>query len=49
MHQLGFTEIDPRVEVIYVPCYLNGTDGIFNMSYYDLLPGADATVFPLIL
>lgn len=46
MHQLGFTEIDPRVEVIYVPCYLNGTDGIFNMSYYDLLPGADATVFP---
>lgn len=32
--------------VIYVPCYLNATDGIFNLSYYDLLPGADATVFP---
>ena len=46
IRQLGFTDVDPRVEVIYVPCYLNGTDGIFNMSYYDLLPGADATVFP---
>ena len=31
---------------IYVPCYLNGHDGIFNMSYYDLLIGMDATVFP---
>lgn len=46
IRQLGFTDVDPRVEVIYVPCYLNGTDGIFSMSYYDLLPGADATVFP---
>ncbi len=44
--QLGFCDIDPRVTVIYVPCYLNGTDGIFNKSYYDLLIGADATVFP---
>ncbi len=43
---LGFCNIDPRVTVIYVPCYLNGTDGIFNLSYYDLLIGADATVFP---
>lgn len=44
--QLGFCDIDPRVTVIYVPCYLNGTDGIFNKNYYDLLIGADATVFP---
>jgi len=34
------------VMVIDVPSYLNGNDGIFNMSYYDLLPGLDATVFP---
>lgn len=46
MRQLGFGRIDPRVTVIYVPCYLNGTDGIFNLGYYDLLIGADATVFP---
>lgn len=35
-----------RVSVIYVPCYLDGADGIFNCSYYDLLIGMDATVFP---
>ena len=35
-----------RVDVIYVPCYLNGSDGIFNARYYDLLIGMDATVFP---
>ncbi|MBO5454915.1 MAG: glycogen/starch synthase [Muribaculaceae bacterium] len=44
--QLGFENTDRHVNVIYVPCYLNGTDGIFNKSYYDLLIGADATVFP---
>ena len=31
--------------IIYVPCYLNGNDGIFNMDYYDLLIGLDCTVF----
>lgn len=34
------------VKIIYVPCYLNGDDGIFDMSYYDLLIGFDCTVFP---
>ena len=29
-----------------MPCYLNGTDGIFNRSYYELLIGMDLTVFP---
>lgn len=37
----------PRnVSMIYVPQYLNGTDGIFDISYYDLIIGMDATVFP---
>lgn len=35
-----------RVKVFFIPSYLNGNDGIFNMSYYDLLIGLDATVFP---
>ncbi|MGM9869556.1 MAG: glycosyltransferase [Sodaliphilus sp.] len=35
-----------KVKVIYVPSYLNGNDGIFNMSYYDLLIGMDLTIFP---
>ncbi|MEZ3558063.1 MAG: glycogen/starch synthase [Duncaniella sp.] len=46
IRSLGFCNIDSRVSVIYVPCYLNGTDGIFGRNYYDLLIGADATVFP---
>lgn len=35
---------DSKVDTIYVPCYLNGSDGIFNMQYYDLLIGFDAAV-----
>ena len=34
------------VRVIFVPSYLNGFDGIFNMEYYELLIGFDLTVFP---
>ena len=34
-----------NVNVIYVPCYLDGGDGIVNISYYDLLPAIDITVF----
>lgn len=44
---LGFTHLNSRLMVIYVPCYLDGNDGIFNgLTYYDLLIGMDATVFP---
>lgn len=35
-----------KVKVIFVPSYLNGSDGIFNKTYYDLLIGLDMTVFP---
>ena len=35
-----------KVAFIFVPCYLNGDDGIFNISYYDLLIGMDLTIFP---
>ena len=35
-----------KVKVIFVPSYLNGADGIFNMEYYDVLIGFDASVFP---
>lgn len=33
-------------KVIYVPCYLDAADGIVNISYYDLLPAFDLTLFP---
>jgi phosphorylase/glycogen(starch) synthase len=37
---------EDRVNVIFIPAYLNGNDGIFNWSYYDLLIGFDLSVFP---
>ncbi len=37
---------DDKVKVIFVPCYLDGKDGIFNMHYYDLLIGNDLCVYP---
>ena len=36
---------DERVKVIFVPCYLDGNDGIFNIPYYDLLIGNDLSVY----
>lgn len=35
-----------KLKIIFVPCYLDGHDGIFNKPYYDLLIGMDATVYP---
>ena len=35
-----------RVKVYFVPSYLNGDDGIFNLRYYDLLCGLDLALFP---
>jgi phosphorylase/glycogen(starch) synthase len=37
---------EDKVKVIFVPSYLNGDDGIFNLTYYDVLIGLDLTVFP---
>lgn len=34
-----------KVSVVYVPVYLDGRDGIVNISYYDLLPAFDLSVF----
>ena len=46
MNYLGMHNAhNENVYVIYVPSYLNGDDGIFNMSYYELIPGLDCTVF----
>ena len=37
---------DSNVKVIFVPCYLDGKDGIVNMTYYDLVLGNDLSVYP---
>ena len=35
-----------KVKVFFVPSYLNGNDGVFNVKYYDLLVGMDLALFP---
>ncbi|MFH0756630.1 MAG: alpha-glucan family phosphorylase [Bacteroidota bacterium] len=45
INQLNNAKED-RLKVIFVPSYLNGNDGIFNLSYYEVLIGFDLTVFP---
>lgn len=43
----GFTnEASDKLKIIFVPCYLDGQDGIINKTYYDLLIGMDVTVYP---
>ena len=37
---------DSKVKVEIVPCYMDGNDGILNMTYYDLVLGYDLTVYP---
>ena len=37
---------DDKVKLIFIPCYLNGDDGIMNMPYYDVIIGKDLSVYP---
>lgn len=37
---------EEAVKVIFVPTYLNGADGIFDIPYYNLLVGFDLTAYP---
>ena len=47
LNALNFNNaLGDKVKVYFVPSYLNGNDGVFNMSYYDLLVGLDLTIFP---
>lgn len=47
LNEHGLTNApDSPVKIVYVPVYLDGNDGIFNLSYYDLLIGFDLSVFP---
>ncbi len=37
---------DEKVKVIFLPCYLDGSDGIVNMPYYDVVLGNDLCIYP---
>ena len=37
---------EDKVKVIFLPCYLDGTDGVVNMTYYDVVLGNDLCIYP---
>ena len=37
---------EDKVKVVFLPCYLDGNDGIINLSYYDVLLGNDLCIYP---
>jgi len=37
---------EDKVKVIFLPCYLDGNDGIVNMPYYDVVLGNDLCIYP---
>ena len=37
---------EDNVKVIFLPCYLDGKDGIVNMTYYDIVLGNDLCIYP---
>lgn len=37
---------EDKVKIIFVPSYLDCSDGVFDLSYYDFLIGFDISVFP---
>src|ERR1035437_5693300 len=44
---VGLTnEPGQHVFIFFVPCYLHGYDGIFDIPYYQVLSGFDLSVFP---
>ena len=47
LREVGLTNaLGDKVKVYFIPSYLNGDDGVFNMPYYDLLCGLDLALFP---
>lgn len=48
LRQKGLTQRDPsgRLNVLFIPCYLDGADGVLDMPYYDVLTASDLCVYP---
>ena len=47
LREKGLTNaLGDKVKVYFIPSYLNGDDGVFNMPYYNLLCGLDLALFP---
>ena len=37
---------EDAVKVVFLPCYLDGHDGILNLTYYDVVLGNDLCIYP---
>ena len=37
---------EDNVKVIFLPCYLDGKDGILDLTYYDVVLGNDLCIYP---
>jgi glycosyltransferase involved in cell wall biosynthesis len=37
---------EDNVKVVFLPCYLDGKDGILNLTYYDVVLGNDLCIYP---
>ena len=50
MSQLNWLNVhnidEDKVKIVFVPCYLDGADGIFNKHYYEIIIGCDINVYP---
>ncbi len=50
LDMLKFCDMQNRkedmVKLIFIPCYLDGKDGVLNMHYYDLVIGNDLSIYP---
>lgn len=44
-NEMALEGCDGNTGIVYVPSYLDGCDGVVNISYYDFLPAIDLTVF----
>lgn len=41
-----WNKAENRVKIIFVPCYLDGDDGVINSIYYDVTIGMDLSIYP---
>ena len=46
LRRLNVNKNEDKVTFVYLPCYLDGKDGVLDIPYYQMVPGLDATVFP---
>lgn len=44
--ELQSSQQQSRTTMLYVPVYLDGHDGVLDLSYYKMLPALDMAVFP---